>query len=184
MSHARIAVSSGWNADSIDREWVDAFEGEEAFAMLENPTQQRFEKLKTLKDEGVSLSQWSEGVIFSATSEIRWGKRHGKSHAVMIADNPGPTFPQGFVEEPMKLVEQASEDEASENVLLWGKPDRVDGETVWWEDRIPADMSYPIEATPGSEQRAALVYKTYGMAGPNEDTRGVMHRWCGIELKS
>ena len=58
--------------------------------------------------------------------------------------------------------------ENAETSLLWGER-RADGDEQWWfEDRVAnADLTYPVDGTPG---RVQIEYKTYSRAGRVEFT--------------
>lgn len=112
------------------------------------------------------LAAWPGGRVFGSLGELRWQRREGWLHAVLITDAAG-ALPEGL---SLPLELPAGEPAAQR---LWGMA--RDG--AWRDGRIPDDLAYPLPADDGS--LAWLAVCQY------RDERGAVawNRWAGLEVR-
>ncbi|MFZ7111980.1 MAG: CRISPR-associated protein Csx19 [Desulfatiglandales bacterium] len=184
MDKLIIAHCDFEDAGSLSEDWMNLFiEAEpESYVMVHDATAHRFDSLKNLRDEVLRKPPWDRGVIFSSTRELRWRRRFGRWHAVLLSEVNG--IPEPFKCREVELIEDPQKDNPTEDtLLLWGVSEKTAADTlVLREDRIPLiELVYPLR--PEKErQRIGFKCKSYAVHDPETGEETTLYRLWGLCL--
>ena len=107
-------------------------------------------------DDNLNLDEWDKGKLFGDESELKWLKRKGKFHAVVITDG---ALPDGF---NFYKELQPFNSEPFRHIYLWGEKDKtVKG---WYEPRIPKILEYPVADFKSVPSRIKIKIKEYTLS--------------------
>ena len=129
-----------------------------SYAILEKIDAIKFEEFGKRTD----YINWDKGWLFGDGVELKWLKRNGKFHLVVITDED--VLPQGFHEfscENLRPIyyEYDEGNPIERSVFLWGEKDRTINS--WFEARIPKKLVYPSVNFKAPETRVKMVVREY-----------------------
>lgn len=131
-----------------------------SYAILEKVDAIVFDKFENVDVN--QLSSWDKGRCFGETTELKWQKRNGKFHFVVITDEPA--LPKDFQQfcGNLRKVEQKDKqgNPKAREVFLWGEKDRSKEVMGWFEARIPKIFKYPLDF-PVRKKRVKLIVQEY-----------------------
>ncbi|MDR4497180.1 MAG: hypothetical protein MRK02_04535 [Candidatus Scalindua sp.] len=121
------------------------------YAILEKIDEIVFEKFS----DKFTLDEWNKGRLFGEKAELKWVKRNGTYHVVLITDGEVPC---GYDFIPFGKLQPLKENPFRE-IFLWGKKDMsVEG---WYDPRIPKILKYPVDDFKTAPHRLKILVKSY-----------------------
>lgn len=138
-------------------------------AIVESPVETEILGLSVVAARERALA-FPSGTAFGPSDELRWRRRSSGLHLVLLSDR-GQTLED---ETPASL--QLIDDD---RVVLWGEP--VGGTTapqLWYEQRIPREISYPVATHAPDRSRVALRIRRYRVT----ETGDWLWRYAGLEI--
>jgi hypothetical protein len=116
----------------------------------------RFEEFGKTTD----YTNWDKGRLFGKEAELKWHRRDGFFHLVVITDSD--SLPQGFTGFKCSNLHTVKDDSGTEKpreIFLWGEKDRKTGS--WFEPRIPRLLHYPGVDFSIKKKRVKVVLREY-----------------------
>ncbi len=156
------------------------------YAILENIDEIVFEKFS----DKFTFDAWDKGRLFGEKSELKWIKRKGTYHMVLITDG---AVPGNFVTYRVESIEEGP----LRQIYLWGEKN-TDTKTEkdvegWYDPKIPKILKYPVDDYKSASKYLKMMVKTYKLAEKQEVYRkrewlnknlvSEIYRYVGLEGK-
>ena len=111
--------------------------------------------------ESTDFAKWEQGFVFGKEAQIRWRRRNGGFHLVLISDT---TIAEGWDE--ARTIQPEPVTGPLPGLLLWGEkltgPEYA-GQLAWFDARIPHILEYPIANPDPAKKRVAIGLKRYSL---------------------
>jgi len=156
------------------------------YAIVENIDDIQFKHFGAISN----YDKWHKGRLFGKKTELKWQKRNGKFHIVVITEKD---LPVGFT-----LFSENSEpfkDDKGNNIYrqiyLWGEQEKdASGKFTgkWFEERIPQFLEYPLKTDKSRVRVKLQEYKLFEEREimkngkiEKEEFISIVHRFVGLE---
>ncbi len=125
------------------------------YAILENIDEIIFEKFS----DKFTFDAWDKGRLFGEKSELKWIKRKGTYHMVLITDG---AVPGNFLTYRVESIEEGP----LRQIFLWGEKDT--GVEGWYDPKIPKILKYPVDDYENTSKYLKMMVMTYKLTEKHE----------------
>lgn len=159
------------------------------YAILEKIDEIVFDNFKNIDVN--NLTCWEKGRLFGGKTELKWQKRHGKFHLVIITEECGLPSLVDIHREDLEPFLGKDGRPIYRSIYLWGiKEFQKDVETYknipqnqWYEPRIPQLLQYPVNNYRTQRKRVKIKVQEYKLRekdGQDNELTSIIHRFVDV----